>query len=230
MHMTTIDSLTLVSGPGKRRDHTACLMSAARILAGEAAEADIRSDNCARVCPVVRRFAIGVNDWRGWAGNEERTAFLRPLTPLLLDTIGSRDVQRKRAFIAADFACRFVAGIALEAPGRRDLADRARAIPEIIDIVGAGVARDEMRKIAYAAAATAYADSAAAADSAATAADYAADYAATATATAADYAATAADYAATAAADAATAAAAAARIKLRDGLIDTLKRMCAVTE
>jgi len=224
--MAALDCLKFVRGEGSATDHTACIMSAARILAGEATEADKRDDACSRVSPEIRRFAIGVNDWGGWKSDEERTEHLCKLVPALLDTVAPRDVVQRRLWILADVAVRACAPVALEARADlakrygnasaaallRDHAGRIRACDEIVDRSSALRAREVCRTAAAAAAAAAahaYADAAAAADAYAHVA--AAAYAAAAAAAAHAYA-DAADAAAYAAADAAAAAAAAAHV------------------
>jgi hypothetical protein len=214
----TISGLRFVKGVGDAGGHTACIMSAARILAGEASVDDSRNDSCARVCSVVRRFAIGVNDWRGWRNDKERTEALLPLVPLLLDThADDKSIVVKRAFILADVAIHVFAPAALDARGFKEHAAKLRGLLAIVD---AKTARDAAAYAAYAA----YA--ADAADAAAYAA-YAASAAAAADAAAAD--AYAAAYAADAAAYAADAADAAAREKIKRALIDALVRICKVT-
>jgi hypothetical protein len=74
-----------------------------------------RYDNCSRVSPEIRRLAIGVNDWRGWESDEERTAHLCPLVPLLLDTIAPRPIVQRRLWIMANTAVRVIAPLSLDA-------------------------------------------------------------------------------------------------------------------
>lgn len=59
--------------------------------------------------------------------------------------------KRKRAFIAADMACRVFAPMALEARGKLDLAKELRALIEVTDKQTAIEVRDKCRSAAYAA-------------------------------------------------------------------------------
>ena len=171
----------------------ACMMEAAAYVAGEP-----WSDRPVCVCPVIAAFARNLND--AMPDDTTRDTLLRPLIPLVIGTRGGPDAERRRSFIAADFAVREAAPIALRAAGLGSHADTLAELPRVIDTQTAT-------------AATAAADAYAAAY--ATAAAYAADAAYAATAATAAYAATAA---ATTAADAATATWQAAA--------DCLRRMC----
>ena len=208
--LTRLNSLPpLAKGAHAPDSATACMMEAAAYVAGE-----LWSDRPSCVCPVIATFASSIND--AMPDDATRDHLLRPLIPLVIGTRGTADDERRRAFIAADFAVREAAPVALRAVGRTSHAGTLAELPRVID---AQTAAD----------ATAAADAAAttAAD-AARAAAYAATAAADAATTTADAyaAARAAAYAATAAADAAATAAADAYAAIWRPAADCLRRMC----
>jgi hypothetical protein len=220
-------TLRFISGVGDPEQGTACVMSAAalkvHLQAGGSLSDFTATDRLDCVCPVLRRLAIRANDGPWWSSDEERTAALLPWVDKLIGSRVTPEATLRRAYLLSDLVVRTWVPDALESLGRKNLADRLRAIEPIVDRPSAEKARDvtwpvreEARKgraaaaaadadadaaAAYAAAAYAYADAYAAdADAAAYAAAYAADA----------YAYAAAAYAADAAAAYAAAAAAAA--------------------
>ena len=211
MHIETIE---LKYGAHRNREKGLCAMEAVAWLAGEP-----HSDSPQCTCPVIAAFVRRLND--RLATDEERTALLRPLLPILIGTrADSREVMQHRAYLAADWAMRTSVPMLLRALGREEWATRLESCAEVTDRATAraarGVAREVRDAVAVVAdAADAVAVAAYAADAVAVAAD-----AADAVADAAAYAADAADAAAYAyAADAAISESAA-------GLI---RRMCEVT-
>ena len=202
-----LSEVTLRHGAHQRYEDGACVMETVAHIAGEP-----HSDRPACACPVVSSFARSLND--RIPDDPTRT---RLLLPLVLDIAGSKstlEVEIRRGYVAADFAVRVFAPIALEARGRKDLADRLRAVAPIVDRDSAKAAKTET-DAAYKIAA------AAAADTAAAAAYAAAAYADTAAAAA---------YAAYAAADTAAAAADAdaARLGVYEKSVKCLRAMLAV--
>jgi hypothetical protein len=129
--------------------------------------------------------------------------------PKLIGTKASRAITVKRGFIAADFAVRVFAPIALEAHGQKESAEKLRALAPIVGYATASVGKTAANAANAAANAAAYA--------AANAAAYAAANNACAAANAAN-----------AAANAANAAAAAARTKVYNLTIDCIEQMIAV--
>ena len=134
--------------------------------------------------PSLRRFAIRLNDAR-WPFDEDRTAALRPLIPLLVGADASPKAEQKRFHLFADFAVREAAPYWFDwlyertkKPVYRDHAAKMRSVAPIIDRDTAERARVVARAAdaaAYAAAAAAYAAYAAYAADAAYAAASAAD-------------------------------------------------------
>jgi len=231
-------NLKLIAAIGNGKD-TACIMSAVSMLRGLKF-----SDSPPCVCPVIRNFAIKVNDKSWWKSDDERTKVLLPVMKYLLDTKSTKIVEKKRIRLLVLFAAREFAPAWLELTKKPELIVHAKKLRAIKDNSNfqlirelcleakkaAAAAADAAAAAAYAAAAAAYAaaDAAAAAAYAAAAADaYAADaYAAVAYA-AADAAAYAAAYAAAdayadAAAAYAAADAAALRLRLRGKCVKIL--------
>ena len=154
------------------------------------------SDHPKNVSPVIGRMARSLNDNMSQAFRDRMVA----LVPKVVGTAGDRK-DRRRSFIAADWACRVLAPMAIEARGWKVEAAKLRALDPVNDLANAYKARTAA-DAAYVAAADAAAEAAAAAAAYAGAADAA--YAAEAAAAAAEAAAVAA---AVAAADAAYAGA-----------------------
>lgn len=154
LHYPVIAPLIMCSGVGDGKT-TACVMAQAATIdalrKGKTLDAPTDEMECA--CPVLRRLAIKLNDGPWWKGNLDRTDYLRPLIPLLLDSRGSRDLTLRRAFKIVDITVRQITPIGLE---KRfpEHAKNLRELPEIKDKVSAG----HVRKVARSAAADAAAD------------------------------------------------------------------------
>jgi hypothetical protein len=202
-------------------------MEVVSYISGETVYSD--SPKCA--CPVVTAFAVRTNDWMDDA---ERQALL----PFVLRIAGSKsslEVERKRAYLAADYAVRVFVPLWIELRDKES-ADRMRALAPLVDKASAKAAQavclevkaktyavdaaDRYAAAAAAAAADAYAYADAAAAAAAAAADAYAAAAAAADAAADAYAAAYADpcpYAAYA--EKIRAALVAARLRLLDEML-----------
>jgi hypothetical protein len=237
-----IEHLTLLRGSHETRARGLCVMEAVAWFAGEK-----HADRPQCACPVLTSFAIKLND--RIYDDEERTRIMRPLIPRLVNTRGTRELEVRRAYVAADFAARDCAPRALDSAASvlerrgktehatklRGFATQLRELPAVVDKATGDAAAKVAREAR--ADAAAYADAAyAAADAAAAAyaADDAAAAASAADAAAAAYAAyaaaaAAAAYAADAAADAAAAyaadAAKSARVAGWEAAASCLERM-----
>jgi hypothetical protein len=177
-----IESLKLRKGAHDTREMGLCVMEAVAWVAGEE-----HTDMPKCASPVISKFCQALND-RGDDAVRER---LKSYIPKIIGTV-SPDLDEKRAFIAADFAVRVFAPIALRRVELREDAERLEQLPRIID-----------RASAHDAAASASAASAYATAYAAASAAYAAAYAAASASASYAYAAA---YAAASAYDAAAAA------------------------
>jgi hypothetical protein len=145
-----MDNVTLLGGSHDRRDQGVCVMEAVAWFAGEQ-----HSDQPQCVCPVIAAFARGMNDWMS-AEDRQR---LKPMIPALALSRAEWPITLKRAYIAADYAVRVFAPIALDARGVREEAARLRALDEIVDPPTALTAKAAAHaaSAAYAAASAAYA-------------------------------------------------------------------------
>jgi hypothetical protein len=150
--MKTLEEITLLAG-SHAPDDGVCLLEAVALFANEP-----HSDRPDCACPVISAYGRALND-RMPEGQRQR---LKAYIPRLIGTRSTRDVEMKRMYLAADWACRRFAPRALELRGLKDEAAALRSLPEITDK-------------GTAAAAAAAADAADAADAAANAAAAAAD-------------------------------------------------------
>jgi hypothetical protein len=161
----------LLSGFHATYEEGACLLEAVAHVAGLP-----HSGAPVCTCPVLAAFGRTLND--AIDDDTTRTRLLAPLVPKLLDTRSTPEVERRRAYIAADWVIREIVPMWLDVhPELTEHATALRALPEIVDPATAEAARAALYATTNAAAAcpganvvTSTADSAA----------YAAAYAATA--------------------------------------------------
>lgn len=197
-----LEDLSLAHGAHDTYAAGVCAMEAVAWLAGES-----HSDHPACTCPVIAAAVRRLNDDIG--NRRERDALLKPL---LLDLIGTRStlgVEVRRAYVAADYAVRVFAPLALDGAGMTEWAAQLRALAPIVDQATAAAARS-------------------AADPAAADAARSATRATVAAATVAADAVAAADAHAHAAADARSAAAYAARSAEPGLVVEMIRAMIAV--
>ena len=130
------------------RETDVCLMQAVDWLTGGKGTSD--APECA--APIITRYCIRLND--SWLFKEHRDI----LKPFAVKIVGTRnpELDRKRAYIAADYAVRAFAPIWLRADPKKRFDEQAvtlENLPRIVDKKSAENARDEARKVgAYAAA------------------------------------------------------------------------------
>jgi hypothetical protein len=162
----------LVSGKGEGANGTidVCVVQATDWLVGR----DGKSDSPSCVDPVIRGFAIRLNDAGAFSQWRDE---LKPFAARLANTNQGHALTRKRRFACADWAIREIAPLAIDACGKApEFAAELRALPPIVDkataLAGRAVARQAERKLradataTYAAYAYAAAVAAAAADAA----------------------------------------------------------------
>ncbi len=200
--MYDLKTFTFGKGSHPTREDGLCVMEAVALLAGEP-HSD--SPECASV--VITKLAIWVNDS---CSDQLRNDLLRDLPWRIVGTKATPEIEQQRAFMAADWAVRFVCPILLRRVGLEGEANKLESLPTVDS-------RDAASGAAYAASGAARA-----ASDAARAASDAASYAARGAAYAASGAARAASYAASAASDAASYA---ARGAARD--LEVIQRSCA---
>jgi len=139
-----------------------CVMEAAALLR----KAPFR-DELPCVSPVIRRFLIRLNDSpRFDRFRNELIDYIDPNSgkPLIFNTANGLALERKRAYVVADWAIRTIVPMAMEAIGKTAEAAELRALPEVVDRSTASIARETAMKVKRAAAADAAAYAYAAAD------------------------------------------------------------------
>ena len=90
-------------GSHTRREDGMCVMEAVAYLAGEP-----HSDSPGCASPEITKLAIWVNDA---AGDALRNELLRDLPWRIVGTKAAPEIEQQRAFMAADWAVRFVCPI-----------------------------------------------------------------------------------------------------------------------
>jgi hypothetical protein len=135
LDLSLLDSVTLQRGNGKAGGTELCVENLACAMRGLP-----HSDHPACVDEGIIAFSIRLND-ANWVTGEMRQG----LKPFALRQLGTADdgFQQQRAFLAADYAVRKFAPIALRARGFVDLAGRLESLPEIVDSATAETARKE---------------------------------------------------------------------------------------
>lgn len=195
-----VKTIKLESGSHEPSEGKGCVMEIVSMLAGEKWT---DTPDCA--CPVLTSFAIATNDWM----DDDERQLLWPFTTRLVGSRGGPTTTRDRALRMADWACREIVPLAMEAEGHKAEADKARSLNPIVGMESALMARDALQSYATHAATNA-------ATYAAYAANYATDAAHAAHAANAAHAATAANAAARYPADRST------LIQMRISLLDEL--------
>jgi hypothetical protein len=104
----------------------ACVMEAVAYVAGEP-----WSDTPECVCPVLTAFMMAWND--GLPNNQERDRLLKPLIPRLVGTRSSKEVESRRATMAADWLIRVHTPAWLRLAKLNTQAELLEALPEITD-------------------------------------------------------------------------------------------------
>jgi hypothetical protein len=114
---------------------TACLVAQANILDALAKGRSISepTDKLDCACPMLRRLAIYLNDGNWWTDDQERTERLRPLIPLLLDSVGDLDQTKRRGMRYLDFWVREITPAIFDRVGKRDISEKLRSLSPIMD-------------------------------------------------------------------------------------------------
>lgn len=162
--MNELRTFTFGKGSHLSREQGLCVMEAVAMLAGEA-----HSDSPACADPAISKLAIWVNDS---CDDKLRNELLRDLPWRIVGTKATAEIEQQRAYMAADWALRFVCPIILRRAGLKDHATTLESLGSVVDQESATAAY-AAANAAYAAAYAAYATANAGA-SAAASADYAA--------------------------------------------------------
>ena len=113
---------------GAHEDQSAmCVMEAVAFVAGEP-----WSDHPECACPVICAF---MQSWNDGLPDVERDALLRPLIPRLIGTRSTKEVERRRAVMAADWLVRTHTPAWLRLAGLTEQADAIASLPEITDFL-----------------------------------------------------------------------------------------------
>ncbi len=162
--LAKLASISLLSGSHGSAKKGLCALEAVAWLAKEK-----HSDAPQCACPVVAAFVRRLND--RIPDDAMRTRLLGPLLPLIVGSRSTPEVERRRMFIAVDFAVRDAAASALDLRAATKVhAATLRALPEIVDQPTARNAAEVTKVVRSAADAAAYAAAYAAAAAAAYAA------------------------------------------------------------
>jgi hypothetical protein len=105
-------------------DGEMCVMEAVAYVAGEP-----WSDHPSCACPVLTSYCVTLNDRMP----DEQLQRLLPYVVRLVGTRATSEVELKRAYVAADFAVRVFAPMALDAVGLNQEATHLRSLPKIHD-------------------------------------------------------------------------------------------------
>lgn len=124
-----IEALTLAQGSHYDLAKGACVMEAVAYVAGEP-----WSDHPQCVCPVIAAFC---RSWNDALPDDERNALLKPLIPRLVGTRSTKEIEDRRALMAADWFVRVNTPAWLRLAGLTTHADALAALPEITSMAQA---------------------------------------------------------------------------------------------
>ena len=131
--MYDLKTFNFGKGSHQSREAGMCVMEAVAYLAGEP-HSD--SPECASV--VITKLAIWVNDS---CSDALRNELLRDLPWRIVGTKASPEIEQQRAFMAADWAVRFVCPILLRRAGLGTEADKLESLPTVESASAARAAR-----------------------------------------------------------------------------------------
>src|SRR6267142_3594970 len=106
--------LDLKSGSHQKRDDGVCVMEAVAWLRNQE-----HTDRPVCVSPVMATFFRSWND--GLPSDAERNRLLKPLIPVIVDTVANKAVELRRSYMALDWLIR------VNAPAFLGLTDRLKA-------------------------------------------------------------------------------------------------------
>ena len=167
--LALIEQITLAAGAHASLEQGACVMEAVAFVAG-----DPWSDHPQCASSVIAAFLRSLND----SLPDTDRQLLKPLIPRLVATAASPSVERQRAYLCADWACRVIAPLGLRVRGLDQQATTLEALAPITNGRTARAARGVATAAAAGASAAAYAAASAAASATYVADSVAAAYAA----------------------------------------------------
>ena len=115
LHYSVIAPLIMGKGVGNGSDY-ACLMAQAATIDAlrRGLTLDKPTDQMECACRLLRNLAINANDMDWWESDAERTEFLRPFIPLLLDSRASPATTLRRCARWSDVVIRELTPLRLE--------------------------------------------------------------------------------------------------------------------
>ena len=129
-----INALSLSHGSHKDFEHGACVMEAISYIAGEP-----WGDHPECSCPVITGFCVSWND--NLPNNEARDRLLKPLIPLIVGTCSTREVEKRRSYLALDWLIRVSTSKWLDmVPALHQHANALRKLDAIADMASAAAA------------------------------------------------------------------------------------------
>lgn len=121
-----IEAIALAQGSHDDLAEGACVMEAVAYIARER-----WSDHPDCVCPVIAAFC---RSWNDALPDDERNELLKPLVPRLVDTRATKEIEERRALMAADWLVRVNTPAWLRLAGLTTHADALAALPEITSL------------------------------------------------------------------------------------------------
>ena len=130
---------SLGKGSHSPTDGEMCVMEAVAYVAGEP-----WSDAPQCACPVITAFMVSWND--SLSSDTERDRLLKPLIPLIVGTRSTKEVEKRRSYMALDWMIRVYTPKWLDmVPALRAHAKTLRELEAIADMAGATAAGVKVR-------------------------------------------------------------------------------------
>ena len=122
--------VSLAKGAHKSLSQGACVMELVAYVAGEK-----WSDAPQCACPVISAFMVS---WNDALAEEPRNRLLKPLIPLLVGTRSTKQVEKRRSYMALDWLIRVFTPKWLDmVPSLHEHAKALRELDAVMDMVGA---------------------------------------------------------------------------------------------
>ena len=136
-----LEGITLKHGSHTTREEGVCLLEAVAWVAGEP-----HSDRPACACPIMAAIGRRLNDRISRDDDATRTALLRPAVLILVGSKATRDVERRRMYLALDWSLREIVPQWFDlVPSLAEYAAALRGLAPIVDtstlFVASAVAR-----------------------------------------------------------------------------------------
>lgn len=123
--LTQVLDMQLSAGAHESIESGACVMELVSYIAGEP-----WSDAPQCACPVITAFMVS---WNDSLPDADRTRLLKPLIPLIVGTRSTKEIERRRATMAADWLIRVHTPAWLRLAKLDAQAEALESLPEITD-------------------------------------------------------------------------------------------------